>query len=191
LPVEENPITEESRCNPITPYGWAKASAEAIAMAFSVSGSLEIIPVRMFNIIGPGEPPTTVASALAERIVAVLDGRSEEVHVRDLSAVRDFTDVRDIAAGLVDVADHGSRGRLYNLCSGRPTSVGDILDGLLGEAGLDRGVVRVLPDSGAGNVPYQVGTASRVGTEVGWNARIELSTSLRDLWARVQQRVAR
>jgi GDP-4-dehydro-6-deoxy-D-mannose reductase len=191
LPIEENPITEDSRCNPVTPYGWAKAAAEATARAFAASGSVEVIPVRVFNITGPGEPPTTVASAFAARIVAVLDGRSEEVQARDLSAVRDFTDVRDIAAGFVDIAEHGTAGRLYNLCSGRPTTVGDVLDSLLVAAGLDRGVVRVLPGSGPGNVPYQVGSAARVGAEVGWSATIELSRSLRALLDRVHECVAR
>ena len=110
LPIEENPISEDSRCNPVTPYGWAKAAAEATARAFAAGGSVDIIPVRAFNLIGPGEPPTTVASALATRIIAVLDGRSDEVQARDLSTVRDFSDVRDIAAGYVDIAERGTPG---------------------------------------------------------------------------------
>jgi GDP-4-dehydro-6-deoxy-D-mannose reductase len=191
LPIEENPITEDSRCNPVTSYGWAKAAAEATARAFAASGSVEVIPVRAFNIVGPGEPPTTVASAFAARIAAVLDGLSEQVQARDLSAVRDFTDVRDVAAGLVDLAERGTPGRLYNLCSGRPTTVGEILDGLLAAAGLDRGVVRVMTDSGPGHIPYQVGSAERAHAEVGWSARIELSRSLRALLERVQQGVSR
>jgi GDP-4-dehydro-6-deoxy-D-mannose reductase len=191
LPIEENPITEESRCNPITPYGWAKAAAEATARAFSAGASLPIIPVRVFNIVGPGEPPTTVASALAARVLAVVAGQVEKVDVRDLSAVRDFTDVRDIAAGFVDLAERGTPGRAYNLCSGRPASVGDILDGLLGAAGLDRDVVRVLPTSGKpGNVRYQVGSNARVAAEVGWSATIDLFTSLRALLT-CQQEVLR
>jgi GDP-4-dehydro-6-deoxy-D-mannose reductase len=191
LPIEENPVTEDSRCNPITPYGWAKAAAEATARAFAAGGSVEILPVRVFNLIGPGEPPTTVASAFAARIVAVLDGRSDEVQARDLSTVRDFSDVRDIAAGYVDIAERGTPGHLYNLCSGRATTVGDLLDGLLAAAGLDRGVVRVLPDSGPGNVAYQVGSPSRVGAEVGWSTTIERSRSLGDLLAHIQQDLAR
>jgi GDP-4-dehydro-6-deoxy-D-mannose reductase len=191
LPIEENPITEESRCNPVTPYGWAKAAAEATARAFSASASVPIIPVRVFNIVGPGEPLTTVASAFAARVLAVLAGQSEKVHVRDLSAVRDFTDVRDIAAGFVDLAERGRPGRVYNLCSGRPTTVGDILDGLLAAAGLDRNVVRVLPNSGgSGNVPYQVGSNARVAAEVEWSATIDLFTSLRALLT-CQQHVLR
>jgi GDP-4-dehydro-6-deoxy-D-mannose reductase len=191
LPIEENPITEGSRCNPVTSYGWAKAAAEATARAFAASGSVDVIPVRAFNIIGAGEPPTTVASAFAGRIAALLDGRLDEVQARDLSAVRDFTDVRDVAAGLVDLAERGTPGRLYNLCSGRPTTVGDVLDGLLTLAGLDRGVVRVLPDSGPGGIPYQVGSVARTRAEVGWSATIELPRSLRALLERVQQGVAR
>jgi GDP-4-dehydro-6-deoxy-D-mannose reductase len=188
LPIEENPITEESRCNPVTPYGWAKAAAEATARAFSGSASLPIIPVRVFNMVGPGEPPTTVASALAARVLAVVAGQFEKVHVRDLSAVRDFTDVRDIAAGFVDLAERGTPGRVYNLCSGRPTTVGDILDGLLAAASLDRDVVHVLPNSGgSGNVPYQVGSNARVAAEVGWSATTDLFTSLRALLTCQQQ----
>jgi GDP-4-dehydro-6-deoxy-D-mannose reductase len=191
LPIEENPVTEDSRCNPITPYGWAKAAAEATARAFAASGSAEIIPVRVFNLIGPGEPPTTVASAFAERIIAVLHGRSAEVEARDLSTVRDFSDVRDIAAGYVDIAERGTAGRLYNLCSGRPTTVGDLLDGLLAAAGLDRGVVHILPDSGSGNVAYQVGSPARVGAAVGWSTTIELSQSVHALMAHIQEDLAR
>ncbi len=191
LPVGENPVREDSRCNPVTSYGWAKAAAEATARAFEASGTVDVVPVRAFNIIGAGEPPTTVASAFAGRIAAFLDGRLEQVQARDLSAVRDFTDVRDVAAGLVDLAERGTRGRLYNLCSGRPTTVGDVLDGLLDLAGLDRGVVHVLPDSGPGGVPYQVGSAARARAEVGWSAKIELPESLRALLERVQQGVAR
>jgi GDP-4-dehydro-6-deoxy-D-mannose reductase len=190
LPVEENPITEDSRCNPVTPYGWAKSAAEATARAFAASGSVDVIPVRVFNIIGPGEPPTTVASAFAARIVEVLDGRSEEVQARDLSAVRDFTDVRDVAAGFVDIAERGTPGRLYNLCSGRPTAVSDVLDGLLAATGLDRAVVNVLQGSGPGHILYQVGSAERVGAEVGWRSSIELSQSLRALLDSVRQGVA-
>ena len=105
--------------------------------------------------------------------------------------MRDFTDVRDIAAGLVDLAERGAPGRLYNLCSGRPTTVGDVLDGLLALAGLDRAVVRELPDSRPGGIRYQVGSPARVRAEVGWSAAIELSGSLRAVLECVQEGGAR
>jgi GDP-4-dehydro-6-deoxy-D-mannose reductase len=188
---DENPVTEESRTEPVTAYGFAKAAAEHTARAFAAEGAFEVVPVRAFNHVGPGEPPTTVASAFARRIADVVAGRADTVTVADLDAVRDFTDVRDIVRGYVDLAEKAVPGRLYNLCSGRPATVGDVLDGLLAAAGLDRSVVRAAPAAGgpprSGTIAYQVGSPERVRAEIGWDAKTGLPDSLRDLLAMVQR----
>jgi GDP-4-dehydro-6-deoxy-D-mannose reductase len=195
LPRAENPVHEDSRCNPVTAYGFAKLAAESTARAFGVAGELEVICVRAFNHVGPGEPPTTVASAFASRIASVLDGTTDQLRATDLDAVRDFTDVRDIARGYADAAEKGSPGRVYNLCSGRATTVGAVLDGLLATAGLDRSVVRPEPGTPQpprpGTISYQVGSAERARTEFGWEATLGLNESLRDLFTRVRQDTAR
>lgn len=185
LAPEENPVTEESRFNPLGAYGLVKVAAEAAARAFATGGDFELIPVRAFNHVGPGEPLTTVASSFASRILAVLDGTAETVSVMDLECVRDFTDVRDIARGYADLAERGTPDRVYNLCSGRPATVGDVLDGLLAAAGLDRSAVRVMP-AAPGGLPYQVGSPARVQEEIGWNASIALRSSVHDLFAQVR-----
>lgn len=188
LPRERNPVTEDAPLRPAVAYGHAKAAAEFTAMAFAATGSIDVLPVRAFNHIGPGEPATTVSSAFAGRVLEVAAGRAEKVTVGDLDAVRDFTDVRDIAAGYVDIAERGTSGRIYNLCSGREATVRDVLDALLVAAGLDSSVVAVTapPTSGSprpGSIPYQVGSPARVRAEVGWAARTPLADSARDLLA--------
>jgi GDP-4-dehydro-6-deoxy-D-mannose reductase len=183
---ELNPVTEATLGQPAGAYGFAKAAAESILCGFASGGAFDVIPVRAFNHVGPGEPATTVAGAFAERIRAVLAGRSPTVSAADLGAVRDFTDVRDIARGYVDLAEKGEPGRVYNLCSGRAATVGDVLDGLLAAAGLDRSIVEVQP-AGAGErsgaVPYQVGSPDRIQREIGWNATLVLTQSMADLLA--------
>lgn len=181
VPRSENPVTEQTRGRPVNAYGFAKAAAEATACALATDGAFDLVPVRAFNHVGPGEPPTTVASAFATRIAAVLGGRAERVAVADLDAVRDFTDVRDIARGYLALAERGTAGRVYNLCSGRAATVGDVLDGLLAAGGLDRTVVDVVP-GGTGGIPYQVGSPARVAAETGWAAEIPLTASLTDLF---------
>jgi GDP-4-dehydro-6-deoxy-D-mannose reductase len=178
---DENPVTEDARTQPVTPYGHAKAAAEHVARAFG--DRLDVIPVRAFNHVGPGEPPTTVASAFARRIADVRAGRADTVAAGDLDAVRDFTDVRDIARGYADLAERGTPGRVYNLCSGRAATVGDVLDGLLAAGGLDRTVVQVAPSAvpASGSISYQVGCPRRVQAETGWDAILPLTDSLRDL----------
>lgn len=180
VPRADNPVTEETPGRPVTAYGFAKAAAEAAAWALALDGAFELVPVRAFNHVGPGEPATTVAGAFAARIRAVLDGHADRVAVAGLDAVRDFTDVRDIARGYLTLAERGRPGRVYHLCSGRPATGGDVLDGLLAAAGLDRTVVDI-GVSGPGGIPYQVGSPARVTADTGWVARIPLAVSLSDL----------
>jgi GDP-4-dehydro-6-deoxy-D-mannose reductase len=177
LPRAANPIDEDAPFRPISPYGHAKVAAEAVARALSADGSVELIAVRPFNHIGPGEPATTVTAAVAGRIAAVVHGSQDAVTVRDLDAVRDFTDVRDIARGYVAVAESGTPGSAYNLCSGRPVSVADLVASLLRQAGLDRSVLQVV-EAPPGPIAYQVGSPARVRAASGWSADIPFDESV-------------
>lgn len=187
VPRAQNPVGEDASQRPVNAYGFAKAAAEATACALGIDAGIEVIPVRAFNHVGPGEPGRTVAGALARRVAAVLSGDATRIEVDGLEAVRDFTDVRDIAAGYLAAADLGLPGRAYNLCSGRATSIGAILDGLLLAAGLDRSIVDVR-SAEPGGVPYQVGSPARAREELGWIARIPLERSLADLLETVRPR---
>jgi GDP-4-dehydro-6-deoxy-D-mannose reductase len=51
--------------------------------------------------------------------------------VGNLSAIRDISDVRDIARYLTVIAEKGESGNIYNLCSGKTYSIQDILDILI------------------------------------------------------------
>ncbi len=189
VPPAENPVAEDAPQRPVSAYGFAKVAAEAIANALAADGSLEVIAVRAFNHVGPGQSDSTVAGAFALRISDVLRGAASRVEADGLDAVRDFTDVRDIAAGYLAAAERGRPGRAYNLCSGRATSIAAILDGLLREAGLDRSIVDVVPTGRVG-IPFQVGSPVRAREELGWEARIPLDQSLAELLAAVRPTAA-
>lgn len=184
IPAANNPVTETSAAVPVNAYGYAKLAAESVLCGLAAGGAFEIIPARAFNHIGPGESSRTVGGAFASRVRDVLDGRADRITVGDLDAVRDVTDVRDIVRGYVDLAEQGVPGRLYNLCSGRPTTVAEVLDALLACAGQDRSIVEVTPAPAGerpGYIPYQVGSPERVTREVGWTAMIGLKQSAKDL----------
>ena len=180
LPLDQNPVDEDAPCRPVTAYGFAKLAGESVARSFASSGEIDVVPVRAFNHIGPGEPGRTVGGALARRVAALKDGRIERLPVADLDAVRDFTDVRDIARGYLAVAERGLTGRVYNLCSGRATSVRDVLDSFLRAAGLNWSSVDPQPATGRG-ISHQVGSPLRTQTETGWSASVPLDSSTGDL----------
>lgn len=184
LPRSLNPVTEDAPFRPVSAYGYAKVAAEAVVRGLFDDGSVEVIPVRPFNHIGPGEPASTVAAAVANRIAAVLRGTADRVRISDMTSVRDLTDVRDIARGYLALAESGTPGVPYNLCSGRPVSVEALVTCLLRHAGLDDSVIDVV-DNPASGIAYQVGSAARVEADTGWTAAIPLEDSVAGVLATV------
>ena len=90
-----------------------------------------VLRVRAFNHLGPGQTDKFVAPALASRVArAELEG-GDVLKVGDLSARRDFTDVRDVVRAYRLLAEKGEPGQVYNVCSGVDLAVQDLADQLV------------------------------------------------------------
>lgn len=182
-------LSEEAPLRPVTVYGASKA-AQTILLASRRHSGPPAILLRPFNLLGPGLPATLVAGAfalqIAEREVGLGSG---PLRVGNLSAQRDFLDVRDAVAAYWLVAERGQPGTAYNVCSGRPVAVQTLLDILLSLARCSIEVV-VDPDLLQPNdVPVSFGDNSRLRA-LGWRPTITLEQSLRDLLEECRQRVA-
>ena len=101
-----------------------------MAQAFLGHGQ-QVITVRPFNHIGPGQIPQFAVPALAKRIVEADRRGASTIPVGNLSARRDFTDVRDVVRAYRLLIESGGPGEVYNVCSGRDVSIREIADGLL------------------------------------------------------------
>jgi GDP-4-dehydro-6-deoxy-D-mannose reductase len=179
VPRADNPIREETTCRPDTGYGMAKLAAETTA--FALSSHLDVLPVRAFNHIGPGQPAFAVAGAFAARTIDLLHGRARTLTVGDAEVVRDFTDVRDLARGYRAVAERGITGRVYHLCSGRPTTIRALAEVFLDVAGLAPTLVTLQDRPEPASIRYQVGCCDRAARELAWQATTTLRTSIRDM----------
>ena len=179
---EENPLTERHPFRPLTAYAVSKVAQEMLAVQAHLADGLPTIRVRTFNLIGPGQSRTLLASDLAGQIAeAEWGGRSATLRVGNLTPRRDYTDVRDAARAYVLLAAGGAPGEVYNVCSGRSWSVQECLDVL---ARLARVPVQVEVDAArqrAVEIPDQVGSAQRLNAATGWQPGIPVETSLRDL----------
>ena len=173
-----DPVDENAPQCPLGVYGWTKSASEAIAMAAHAIAGVETIAVRPFNHTGPGEPEHLVVASFARQIAAIEAGAEPVIRVGNLSPVRDLTDVRDLTAGYVEIAERGAPGRVYNLCSGQGTRIEDILGMLLDRT---ESTIEVRADpqrQRAAELPRQVGSAERARRETGWSPRIPLSSSV-------------
>ena len=175
-------LGEDAPLAPRTPYGVSKLAQELLAARAQHDIGIAALIARPFNHIGPRQGSSFVASAFARQIAQAEAGLAPAViHVGNLDARRDLTDVRDTAAAYEAIAERGAPGRAYNVCTGRAQRIGDLLDLLLSRATIPVKVAvdptRLRPS----DHPVLLGDPSRAERELGWRATIPLETTLADL----------
>lgn len=178
----ENPIGEAQGFRPITQYAVTKAAQDLLGGMAAAAGQ-RVIRTRSFNIIGPRQGPQFVSAAIARQIAEIEQGRRPPViEVGNLTAVRDFVDVRDVARAYTLALSAGQPGQVYNVCSGAGRSIQSLLDGLLALSTVS--LIEVRPVAGRmqpADVPAQVGSYARLAADAGWQPLIPWEQTLRDL----------
>jgi GDP-4-dehydro-6-deoxy-D-mannose reductase len=184
------PLEEDAPLRPLSPYAVSKVAQGYLALQYALARDLPVVRTRTFPHTGPGRGEAFAESSFARQIAEVEAGRRRPVlAVGNLDAVRDFTDVRDVVRAYRALLDRGTPGEVYNVCSGRGCSIGDVLRSLLEIAGaqvelqVDR--ERLRPS----DLPSLVGDPRKVREATGWEPRIPLETTLRDLLDHWRERV--
>jgi len=177
------PLTEESPTAPLTPYAASKLAGEALCAQAWLGHGQRVVTVRPFNHIGPGQSPNFAVSALAKRIVDADRSGAAEIPVGNLTARRDFTDVRDVVRSYRLLVESGAPGGVYNVCSGLDVSIQEIADRLLAQAGSS---VRLVQDQSLMRpveVPVLRGDPGRLMAATGWAPELPLDQTLADVLA--------
>jgi GDP-4-dehydro-6-deoxy-D-mannose reductase len=185
------PIDETAPLVPNSPYSVSKAAQDMLAYQYFVSHGIPAVRARSFNHFGPGQSDRFVAPAFAMQVARIEAGlQPPVVSVGDLSAKRDFTDVRDVVHAYRLLVERGTAGEAYNVASGTAHSAGELLDVLLSltDAKIDVQVdpARFRPSA----IPVLQGDATRIHQATGWEPRIPFETTLRDLLDDCRRRVA-
>jgi len=183
-------LTEDSPLGPRSPYGNSKLAQELLGVQVAHDDALPVFLTRSFNHAGPRQAPSFSASSFAHQL-ARIEAHHEEpvIHVGNLDARRDFTDVRDVVRAYVAIVERGQSARVYNVCSERTYSIAEILDRLVS---LTRVRVAIRPDAERmrpNDVPVLLGDARRIREEVGWGPAIPIERTLRDLLDYWRERV--
>jgi UDP-glucose 4-epimerase len=126
------PINESAATAPTSPYGTSKLAADLAATDLADTGAIGAVSLRAFNIAGalPGHPDSD-ETRLIPRIMAVQRGTAPELVVNGNGhAIRDFVHVADMAEAFalaLEACEPGDA-RVYNIGSGRPTRVRDVIN---------------------------------------------------------------
>ncbi len=179
-------LDEKQPLNPISPYGISKAAGEYLAQYYVRNNNLPIVRVRSFNHTGPKQTTDFVIPSFCSQIAKIIkSGKPGKIKVGDLTAKRDFSDVRDITRGYYLAATNGKPGDVYQLCSGKAVSVDKVLKNIIKLSGttvkreLNKELLR------KSDIPILCGNNKKACKELGWFGRFKLEETLKatlDFW---------
>lgn len=152
-----------------------------IGSIYAQAYDMQLMMVRSFNHIGPGQAPMFVVSDFCRQVAEIEKGRRDPVmYVGNLSARRDFTDVRDVVRAYVGLVQRGVPGETYNMGSGHAVEIRQILDLIIS---LSEKEIRVEIDPNKirpVDVPIIEADITKLHELTGWEPRIRLEQTIRD-----------
>ncbi|MBI2855205.1 MAG: GDP-mannose 4,6-dehydratase [Chloroflexi bacterium] len=176
------PIRESQPLSPRSPYGVSKAVQETLARYYIDTSGLKICMTRTFHYTGPGQPLGFVCSDFAMQIAAIKRSkRTGVMKVGNLTARRDFTDIRDVVRAYWGIIDKGKSGAPYNVCTGKSVSIRSVLDALVQASNCNVAIEIDQNKLRPAEIPELVGDNSMLRKDTSWKPQRELQTTLGDL----------
>jgi GDP-4-dehydro-6-deoxy-D-mannose reductase len=184
------PFRENRPARPGNPYGVSKAAQELVGMQYRASHGFDVVVARPFNHIGPGQRPDFAISDLAHQVAEIeAELREPVMRLGNLSAQRDFTDVRDTVRAYYELVRKADSGSVTNVCSGTPRSIQSALDILLG---LSTHRISVETDPSkfrVADTPISYGDNTLLTQTTGWLPQIPFEQSVTDILNDWRQKV--
>lgn len=179
--LQAGPVDECALLEPTNPYAASKAAADICVRQYAYSG-LSATIARPFNHTGPGQSEAFVVPAFCAQIARIEQGLAPPVmHVGDLDDERDFLHVDDVVSAylaMLDARGSFSPGSVFNVASGVPVRIGDLLETLLGLTPT-RIEIRIDPArQRSGGTPRMIGNPYKLWAEARWRPGIPLIQTL-------------
>ena len=189
---EADPVTEDTPCAPLSPYGETKLVGEWMVRAEAKANGLGYVSLRYFNVAGAGAPELGDHGAfnLIPMVFERIDAGAaplvfgDDYPTPDGTCVRDFVHVADIAAAhaaaALRLAADPSTALTVNVGRGSGSSVREVLD-IVGEVtGAD--VTPRIAGRRPGDAPQVVANVDRIHAELGWEAAHDLRSMVASSW---------
>lgn len=116
-----SPIAEQQVPAPVNHYATSKLAMEHMARTYSEG--LPIVITRPFNYTGAGQLP----QFLIPKMVSHFARRAEHIELGNLQVEREFNDVRMVCEAYLRLLLAGQSGEVYNVCSGQPYTLHEVL----------------------------------------------------------------
>ncbi len=176
---ESLPVREEHRTNPISPYAESKLVAERYCLGFNERQLLRSVVLRFFNVYGPRQGMNDYSGVIT-RFIERVRQKEPLVIYGDGSQTRDFVNVNDIVeAVLASMKSDDAEGEIFNIGSGKPSSINELAKTILELAGVDLEIRHEKPR--AGDIKDSYADISKAKKFFGYEPKVSLKDGLRGL----------
>ncbi len=168
------PIKEKSFMQPSSPYGAAKLACESYCFSYFKSYGLDINIVRIFNVYGPGVNKLFIYDILKK----ISNDPDSITMLGNGLQVRDYLYIDDVVDGILLVASKGDAGEDYNLCSGKPIQLKEIIykiSNILNNKNID---INTIGDSYPGDIEKWYGDNTKI-RKLGFSPKISMDEGLK------------
>lgn len=172
------PIPETSTPDPLSPYGLDKLSAEKLAELYSSIYGLNVVALRLFNVYGPRQDPTSAYSGVISKFVDNLICERSATIFGDGEQIRDFVYVLDVVNALiVSMTSSQSGFHVYNVARGLGSSINQIWEHLCDDIEFELGIEHVKARNG--DIRESIADVTRIQKELGWFPFVGIEEGLR------------
>jgi GDP-4-dehydro-6-deoxy-D-mannose reductase len=170
-PADELPLRESAAQRPLTVYAASKAAQEIAALQAARTDGVRVVATRSFNHSGPGQAAHFLLPALVARALEARASGARTLPVGNQTPVRDYLHVADVARAYVGLAQRGTPGEAYNVCSGEGVSVAELVVTVLQRAGARADIITDPSLVRSVDLPALVGCPDKLRNDTGWSPR--------------------
>jgi UDP-glucose 4-epimerase len=175
--TDKFPTDEETPLQPLSPYALSKQVNELYARLFTRTFNLPVIALRYFNVYGPRQrPDSDYAAAIPIFVRHLVAGEPISIY-GDGKQSRDFIFVKDVVRANLLAAKSEVAGEAFNVCTGRETSLLDLLEEL-SEVSPHQPEVR-FEEPRPGDIYRSVGDPQKTSAALGFQAETSLTEGLK------------
>jgi len=178
----DGPATESAPLRPLAPYGTSKLCGEEYLATWNRLHGTHNVALRLGNVYGPRQEPHGEAGVVAIFMGLLRDGGTPRIY-GDGRQTRDYVYAGDVARALLLALERD--GGVYNVGTGRETSVLELYDAIQDASGVRREPELAAPR--LGELQRSVLDASLAGRELGWRAERSLEDGLALTWRWIEQ----
>lgn len=179
------PLTEKACLKPKDPYSVSKMSIDFFGRFYAKVYGMDISVVRLANFTGPSQSTVFSIPNFASQIAKIEAGlQLPKIEVGNLSAHRDYLDIRDGVRAFYLAMKKAKNGEAYNIASGRSRTLHEVLDALLDVSHLKKSEVKVvktstlIPKDEISDIKL---SASKFMKLTGWRPRFSFFETARDI----------